>query len=232
MEGSLKKAKGVKSIKVNFGTKNATVEFDEAVISAQEVARAFSDTPHMMGRDMQYGGSLVLSVAGLKDDATGKKAKDALSKVEGVSKVTPFPKQESASVEFGGKGKVTSKQLIEALDKVGLKGSQYGTSDTKKTNAARTPGEHEGMAMNDDARAGTRTANGNMAGMRMNGTRGHAMSCGCSMCMQMMGMDDMGDMEDRDADVDAAPPRTVASTVAVQRGYYGGMRSGGCGCCR
>jgi copper chaperone CopZ len=136
----------VKSIKVNFGTKNATIEFDEAVISAQEIARALADTPHMMGGNMQYGGSLTLSVAGLKDDATGKKAKDALGKVEGVSKVTAFPKQESVSVEFSGKGKVTSKQLIEALDKAGLKGSHFGSGDAKKTSAARPAGEHEGMA--------------------------------------------------------------------------------------
>ena len=75
----------MKSIKVNFGTKNATIEFDESVISAQEVTRALGDTPHMMGRDMQYGGSLVLKVAGLKDDATGKKG--AIARVAGASRV-------------------------------------------------------------------------------------------------------------------------------------------------
>ena len=136
----------MKSIKVDFKTKNATVEFDETVISAQEVARAFADTPHMMGRNMQYSAALVLSVAGLKDAATGQKAKDAFVKVEGVSKVTPFPKQEAVSVDFSTKGKVTSKQLIEALDKAGLKGSHYGSADSKKTSAARPGNEHEGLS--------------------------------------------------------------------------------------
>ncbi len=82
-----------------------------------------SSTSHMMGRDMQYGGALVLKVAGLKDDDTAKKAKDALGKVEGVAKVTPSLKQESVSVQFAEKGKVTTKQLLEALAKDGLKGS-------------------------------------------------------------------------------------------------------------
>lgn len=167
---------------MNFGTKNATIEFDEAVISAQEIARALADTPHMMGGNMQYGGSLTLSVAELNDDATGKKAKDALAKVEGVSKVTPFPKQESVSVEFSGKGKVTSKQLIEALDKAGLKGSQYGAGDTKKSSSTARPGrEMEGMAMNGSAghsMAAMRMDNGSVRGMRM----GSGSMTGCSGC--------------------------------------------------
>jgi copper chaperone CopZ len=218
---------------VDFKTKNATVEFDEAVISSQEVARALADTPHMMGGNMQYGGSLVLGVAGLKDDATGKKAKDALAKVEGVSKVTPFPKQESVSVEFSGKGKATSKQLIEALDKAGLKGSHFGTGDAKKKSAARPVGEHEGMAMNGAGNhAAMRMDAGGMAGMRMNVMRGHAMTCGCSMCTEMMGMGDMDGMEGMDAEVASAPARTYSSPVAARRGYSSSARSGGCGCCR
>jgi hypothetical protein len=45
----------------------AAVAFDENVISAQELARAMSVTPHLMGKDMQYGGILVLSVTGVND---------------------------------------------------------------------------------------------------------------------------------------------------------------------
>jgi copper chaperone CopZ len=99
----------VKSIKVDFKTKSAKAEFDENVISAQEVARAMSGTPHMMGKGMQYGGSLLLRVAGVNDEATGKKATTALSKVEGVAKVTPYPKQQAVGIAFTGKGKATSK---------------------------------------------------------------------------------------------------------------------------
>lgn len=123
LEASLRKAKGVESIMVDFKTKKATIEFDESVISAGEVASALSDTPHMMGSDMKYAGTLVLRVAGLKDDAVGKKAKETLSKIEGIAAVTPYPQQEIVAVQFSGKRKVTTKQLIEALERAGLRGS-------------------------------------------------------------------------------------------------------------
>ncbi len=111
---------------MNFKGKYATIDFDEKVISAQEVARAMYQARHMMGPDMQYGGTLLLSVPGAKDKATGAKATAALSKVEGVAKVTFFPQQKAVSIAFAAKGKVTSKQLIEALEEAGLKGVQYG----------------------------------------------------------------------------------------------------------
>jgi hypothetical protein len=110
---------------VDFKGKYAVIDFREDVISAQEVGRAMSATPHMMGRDMQYGGLLVLSVPGVNDKATGTKATAALGKVEGVARVTLYAQQEAVGVEFSDKGKVTSKQLTEALDEAGLKGARY-----------------------------------------------------------------------------------------------------------
>ena len=110
---------------MDFKGKYATIEFQEDVISAQQVARAMSATPHMMGRDMQYGGLLVLSVAGVNEKPTGMKATAALSKVEGVARVTLYPQQEAVGIEFNDKGKVTSKELLAALDEAGLKGARY-----------------------------------------------------------------------------------------------------------
>ena len=231
VQRSLKKVKGVKSIKVDFKTKAATISFDEIAISAQEIARALSDTPHMMGGDMQYGGALVLSVASLKHQAIGQKARDALSKVEGVSKVTLFPKQEAVSVEFSDKGNVTSKHLIEALNEVGLKGRHYGSGDAKHTSAAARPlDEDERMAMNGAGNhAGMRMGASGMASTRMGGNgdmeeragMGQRMGCG----MAMMGMDDM----------DGPDPQPVSGRyVPPARSYYPGraIGSGGCGCCR
>ena len=108
---------------MDFKGKSAAIEFDESIISAQEAARAMSITPHMMGRDMQYGGILVLSVPGVNEEATGKQAAAALRKVEGVRDVTLFPKQQAVGIEFTGKGKVTSKQLTDTLQRLstGLK---------------------------------------------------------------------------------------------------------------
>src|SRR5262245_31171995 len=93
IEGSLKKASGIKSIKVDFKGKYATVEFDENTISAQAIARSISATPHMMGRNMQYGGVLLISIPELTDDSFGAKAAAAVRKVDGVANATPYPKQ-------------------------------------------------------------------------------------------------------------------------------------------
>ncbi len=125
---------------MDFQDKDAVVRFDEKLISAQEVARAMAMTPHMMGRVMQYGGMLLLRVPGVKQEATAKKAKAALSEIEGVKKVTIYPQKDAVGIEFASKGKVTSKQLIEALDGAGLKAGEYKT--------ARTPTGPSGLAAN------------------------------------------------------------------------------------
>ena len=110
---------------MDFNGKYALIQFQEDAISAQQLAGAVSATPHMMGRGMEYRGMLVLSVAGVGEKAAGTKATDALSKVEGVARVTLYPQQEAVGVEFSDKGKVTSKQLIAALEEAGLKGARY-----------------------------------------------------------------------------------------------------------
>lgn len=120
VESSLSKVKGIRSIQVDWKAKDAQIEFDEAVLPAQRVAKLIADTPHMMGRNMQYGGWLLLKVADIKDEATAKPVKEALSKVEGVKRVVAYPKQHAVGVEFGTKGDLTTKQLIEALKKAGL----------------------------------------------------------------------------------------------------------------
>lgn len=128
----MKKVDGIKSTSVNFPNKLATVEFDESVISAQEVSRAAFQSPHMMGKDMKYGAFLMLSVPGAnKDKTTQAKAKDALTEVKGVANMAFYPKLQAVAIEFAATGKVTSKQLIEALDKAGWKAAQYGAK-TKK----------------------------------------------------------------------------------------------------
>lgn len=176
VEGSLKKVKGVRSVRVDFPSKSATIEFDEAAISAQEVARAVAGTPHMMGRDMRYGGVLVLSVPGVKDEAAGKKAEAALRKVEGVAKVTLYPQQQAVGVAFTDAGKVTSRQLTEALESVGLKGGQYVTAGAPARSGMNggngAMADHAGMAM----------GNGSMGG---HAGMGGGMGCGSMPGMSM-----------------------------------------------
>lgn len=74
---------------------------------------------------MRYGGALILAVPEVKGKATAKKAVSALKRVKGVANVTVFPPQGAVGISFTSTGKVTSKQLLGALEKAGLKASQY-----------------------------------------------------------------------------------------------------------
>ena len=123
VEGSLAKTKGVKSVSVDWRTKNAKIEFDESVLSAQVLAQKIAGTPHMMGRGMQYGGWLALKVPSVKDDASGKAVKDALAKTEGISQVAVYPAQHSVGIQFSAKGKMTSQEVIDLLAKAGIDAS-------------------------------------------------------------------------------------------------------------
>jgi copper chaperone CopZ len=121
VESSLQRAKGIHSIKVDWKTKQARIEFDESVVSAQKVARLIADTPHMMGANMHYGGWLALKVPDVKDEAKAKQVKEILSKLEGVKQVAIYPKQQSVAIAFVAKGDLTSAQLIDALSRIGIK---------------------------------------------------------------------------------------------------------------
>lgn len=120
VESSLKHAKGIRSISVDWKSKNAHVEFDESIVPAQKLAKLIADTPHMMGSKMHYGGLLIIRVAQIKDEATAKPVQEALSKVKGVERVLAYPAQHSVEVQFATKGDVTTKQLIDALKTAGL----------------------------------------------------------------------------------------------------------------
>jgi len=125
VQGSLSRVKGVKSASVDWNTKNAKIVFDESVLPAQALAAAIEGTPHMMGSGMRYGGWLALKVPSITDAASGQKAKEALSKVEGIKTVAVYPAQHSVGVQFVGNGILSSQQVIEALAKEGIEASNY-----------------------------------------------------------------------------------------------------------
>jgi copper chaperone CopZ len=66
-----------------------------------------------------------LKAADLKDDATAKKAKAAVSKVAGVKNVATFPAQHMVEIQFASEGKATSKDLIAALENAGMKAETF-----------------------------------------------------------------------------------------------------------
>lgn len=119
VEKSLSHAKGLRSIKVDWKTKTARIEFDESDLPAQKIAQLIAATPHMMGGKMHYGGWLAIKVDEIKDDATAKPVREALSKIEGVKQTIAYPKQHAVGVQFAAKGRVSDRQLIDALTKAG-----------------------------------------------------------------------------------------------------------------
>jgi copper chaperone CopZ len=124
VESSLARVKGIKSAKVDWATKSAKVQFDENVISATQVADAVARTPHMMGGGMRYSGTLALSAPALDKDKVTV-AREALEKLPGVAKVNVFPSTHTLTVQFKDNAKLTSMELINALDQIGLKAKTY-----------------------------------------------------------------------------------------------------------
>ncbi|MGD9714961.1 MAG: cation transporter [Thermomicrobiales bacterium] len=127
VEDSLRGVKGVKSVKVDWNSKNARVEFDEQVIPAEQLSQRIAETPHMMGGNLQYSGWLALKVSDPKekDDAAWERIKETLSKVPGVKQVAIYKTQSGVGVRFDGKGKLTSQKLLSALADAGFKASNY-----------------------------------------------------------------------------------------------------------
>ena len=123
VEKSVKSIKGVKSVKVDWATKNAKVEYDEKEVAAQQIASRIASTSHMMGGDMQYSGWLSLKVPDVTVEGNAEKAKSALTKIKGISKVAVYPQQKAVGVEFESKGTLTSADLIVALKESGLEAS-------------------------------------------------------------------------------------------------------------
>jgi copper chaperone CopZ len=119
VESSLRKVKGVQSVKVDWATKNARIEFDESILPAQKVAQLIASTPHMMGGGMRYGGWLTLRVSDL-NETTASRVKEVLGQLPGVKRVATYPAQQSVEIAFGSKGGLTSADLVDALSKAGI----------------------------------------------------------------------------------------------------------------
>jgi copper chaperone CopZ len=140
VETSLERVKGISSIKVDWKTKKARIEFDEAVVPAQNVAQLIAGTPHMMGGNMRYGAFLLLNVPDVKDAASAKRIKETVSKVKGVHRVLANPAEHTIGVLFQPKGEMTSQQLIDALAKLGVKAEVFSPTEAAPPGApAKNP---------------------------------------------------------------------------------------------
>ncbi len=121
----MKGIKGVRSVKVDWTSKNARVEFDQKEVTPQQLAAQIAATPHMMGGNMRYAGWLALKTPGVDGAGVGDKAKAALMGVKSVAAVTVYPQQASVGVAFKSEGKVTTDQLIAALKDAGIEASLF-----------------------------------------------------------------------------------------------------------
>jgi copper chaperone CopZ len=125
VESSLQGVKGVLKIKVDWETKVAAIEFDEAVLSAQKVSQLIAATPHLMGSSLHYGGWLALRAPEIKDEASGKLAEDSLTAVEGVESAKAYSAQHVVAVNFAAKGNLSTRALIDSLEQKGIHAKAY-----------------------------------------------------------------------------------------------------------
>ncbi len=123
VETSLRRAKGIQSVSIDWKGKHARVVFDEKVLPASRLAGLIAGTPHMMGENMHYGGWLSLRVPAVQDEAGEKAAKETLNNVKGVSRVVAYPARRAVAVQFTRDTSVSSQRLIEALEAAGLEAS-------------------------------------------------------------------------------------------------------------
>jgi copper chaperone CopZ len=125
VESSLLGVKGIRSVKIDWKTKAARIEFDETILTAQRVAQLITATPHMMGGSLHYGGWLTFRAPEIKDDASGKLAQEALADIEGVKSTKSYPAQHTVAVYFAAQGELSTGDLIDALVAKGFQAKTY-----------------------------------------------------------------------------------------------------------
>ena len=115
----------MKSVRVDWRTKNAKLEFDESQVAAQTISQLIQSTPHMMGGELQYGGWLALKVPALADEETASRVRETLGELEGVKNVKAYLRQKAIGIRFAEDGSLTTQQLVEELEKAGIKASTF-----------------------------------------------------------------------------------------------------------
>lgn len=125
VESSLRGVKGIRSVKANWNTKAARIEFDETTLAAQQIAQLIAAPPHMMGSSLHYAGWLTFRAAEIKDAASGKLAEETLAGIEGVKSAKSYPAQHTVAVYFAAKGQLSTRDLINALKARGFQAETY-----------------------------------------------------------------------------------------------------------
>jgi len=120
VESSLRKVEGIVAVKVDWKTKTAQMEFDEAVLPAHRIGLLVAKTPHMMGGNLHYAAWLYLRVPRVKDEVTANQAKEVLEQIEGIKQAAAYPKQHGVSVLFAPECELTTSRLMTDLKDKGF----------------------------------------------------------------------------------------------------------------
>jgi len=82
LEKSLTACDGIRRVDVRWSTKNAKIEFDENVISAQGIARRVAE--HVVGARLPpLSARVLLKIPSIRDDATARLPAHVLHKIRG-----------------------------------------------------------------------------------------------------------------------------------------------------
>lgn len=119
LERSLASCVGVVRAEVRWSTKQAKVEFDERVLSAQAVVRHIAE--HGIGaRPHSVSACIFLKVPSIRDKGTARLPVHILQQVPGIERVTPHQALQAVELQLTVDGELTTHDLIRALAAEGV----------------------------------------------------------------------------------------------------------------
>ncbi len=127
IEKALEKRQGVTGANVNFATEKATVEYDPAKVSLEQLGETIKSTGYEpVGIERERTREVSLKITGMTCAACAAKIEKALSGLEGVKRTSVNPATEKATVEYLPEI-VTLLDLRKAVQDVG-----YGVSEEEE----------------------------------------------------------------------------------------------------
>lgn len=127
IEGALNQTEGVKKATVNFATEKATVEFDSATTSKENLIKTVKEA----GYNVRSGNTTVkLTIVGMDNQHCISTVDGALSNIDGIVSKKLFP-NERAEIIFNP-AKTTLSSIKSAISSAGYKAVDAGVVDAEK----------------------------------------------------------------------------------------------------
>ena len=140
IEKVLNAEQGVKSAVVNLTTEKAVVEFDDSLISLEDIykkieAQGYGVVKKSAGGEDNTGSKITINIQGMTCAACSAKIDKALNEMEGVEQASVNLTTEKATVSFD-RNKVRVSQLTQLIDSLGYSASLAG-DETYEEDAQR-----------------------------------------------------------------------------------------------